>query len=136
MKPLVKSFIQNNIVLVEEGSYDELYDAAYDQLPDDYVRELTTILSSTLDIDFEKYAKRNIIKQFEYSLKDFLTDRSRGIEVYLPSFVGLCMNHINGLDWEVFQALIEQYLDNDPRVKLEHDGIDLFIVRRSKWLNL
>ena len=127
----VKEFIERNIVLIEEHLYEDIYDQAYEWLTDQQTEELTKILSNALDVDFEKYAKQNIIKHFEYALEDFLHDKSRG-EVYLSSFVRMGMNHINGLDWDEFQLLIEQHLDGDSRVIVDNDGINLFIAKRGR----
>ena len=127
----VKEFIERNITLIEEHLYDDIYDEAYQWLTDQQTEELTKILSNALDVDFEKYAKQNIIKHFEVSLHDFLQDKSRG-EIYLSSFVRLGMNHINGLEWDEFQLLIEQHLDGDSRVIVDNDGINLFIAKRGK----
>lgn len=127
----VKEFIERNIILIEEHLYEDIYDEAYENLTDQQTEELTKALSTALNEDFEKYAKKNIIKHFEYSLIDFLHDKSRG-EVYLSSFVRMGMNHINGLDWDEFQLLVEQHLDGDSRVIVDNDGINLFIAKRGK----
>ena len=126
----VKEFIERNIDLIEEDSYEDIYDEAYENLTDQQTEELTKALSTALNEDFEKYAKQNIIKHFEYSLTDFLHDKSRG-EIYLSSFVRLGMNHINGLEWDEFQLLVDQYLKDDPRVIVDNDGINLFISKRG-----
>lgn len=132
MTNLVKEFIESNIELIEDKEYyDDLYDQAYENLTNQETEELTKALSTALNEDFEKYAKQNIIKHFEYSLIDFLHDKSRG-EVYLSSFVRMGMNHINGLDWDEFQLLVEQHLDGDSRVIVDNDGINLFISKRGK----
>ena len=129
MTDIVKEFIERNIILIEEHQYDDIYDEAYEWLSDQHTKELTDILTKTLDIDFEKYAKQNIIKHFEYALVDFLNDKSRG-ELYLSTFVRLGMNHVNGIEWDEFQSLIEQHLDGDSRVIIDNDGINLFIAKR------
>ena len=128
----VKEFIERNIVLIEEHLYEDIYDAAYEWLTDQQTEELTKVLSEALDVDFEQYAKDNIIKQFDYSLEEFLKDNSRNSELYLSTFVRLGMNHINGLAWDEFQMLVEQHLKDDPRVFVDNDGINLFIAKRGK----
>ena len=121
MKNLIKEFIEDNIVLIEEEDYDGLYDQAYEWLPDDYVAELTDILTKTLGVDFETYAKENIIKHFNIELNNFAaTDKNR--DLILASFVRMYMNHINGLDWDEFQLLVEQELKDSNLVKVYADG--------------
>ncbi len=122
MKNLVKEFIENNIELIEDKEYyDDLYDQAYEWLPDDYVTELTDILTKTLGIDFETYAKENIIKHFNIELNNFAaTEKNR--DLILSSFVRMYMNHINGLDWDEFQLLVEQELKDSNLVKIYADG--------------
>ena len=128
----VKEFIERNIVLIEEHLYEDIYDAAYEYLTNQQTEELTEALSTALNEDFEQYAKDNIIKQFDYSLDEFLKDNSRSSEVYLSTFARLGMNHINGLEWDEFQLLVEQHLKDDPRVIVDNDGINLFIAKRGK----
>ena len=126
MKNLIKEFIEDNIVLIEEQDYDGLYDQAYECLPDDYVTELTNILSETLGEDFTQYAKQNIIEHFNVELNNFVADKHR--DLTLASFVRMYMNHINGLDWDEFQLLVEQELKDSNLVKIYDDGSgDLYI---------
>ena len=129
MKNLIKEFIENNIVLIEEEDYDGLYDQAYEWLPDDYVTELTDILSETLQEDFTQYAKQNIMKHFNVEINNFVANNSP--DLTLPSFVRLYMNHINGIDWEEFQLLVEQELKDSHLVKVYDDGVgNLYISRK------
>lgn len=130
MTEIVKEFIEKNIALIESEDYDALYDEAYSCLSDNQTEELTNSLSSALSVDFEEFAKQNILKQFEYSLKQYLKDKSRNDEIYLSSFVRLGMNHINGLEWDEFQLLVEQHLEDDTRVIIDNDGLNIFIKRR------
>lgn len=120
MKRAIKKFIEDNIVLIEEEDYDGLYDQAYEWLPDDYVTELTDILSETLDDDFTHYAKQNIIEHFNTEINNFVADRHSTLT--LASFVRLYMNHINGLDWDEFQLLVEQQLKDSNLVEVSDDG--------------
>ena len=126
MKNLIKQFIEENIVMIEEEDYDGLYDQAYEWLPDDYVTELTDILTKTLGVDFETYAKQNIIKHLNVEINNFVADKHR--DLTLASFVRMYMNHINGLDWDEFQLLVEQELKDSKLVKVYDDGPgDLYI---------
>lgn len=129
MKKLVKEFIENNIELIEDSDYDDLYDQAYEWLPDDYVKQLTDILSKTLQDDFTKYAKQNIIKHLNIEINNFVADEYN--ELYLYTFVRMYMNHINGLDWDEFQILVEQELKDSNLVKVYDDGSgSLFISKK------
>ena len=130
MKPLIKEFIENNIELIEDKDYyDDLYDQAYEQLPDDYVTELTDILSEALQDDFTKYAKQNIIKHFNVEINNFISGKHDTLT--LATFVRMYMNHINGLDWDEFQLLVEQELKDSNIVKVYDDGSgSLFISKR------
>ena len=121
MKKLVKEFIESNIELIEDKDYyDDFYDQAYEWLPDDYVTELTDILSETLGEDFTQYAKQNIIKHFNIEINNFIADHHATLT--LATFVRLYMNHINGLDWDEFQILVEQELKNSNLVEVHDDG--------------
>ena len=120
MKNLIKEFIEDNIVLIEEEDYDGLYDQAYEWLPDDYVTELTAILTKTLGVDFETYAKENIIKHFNIEINNFVADHHDTLT--LATFVRMYMNHINGLDWDEFQLLVEKELKDSNLVEVYDDG--------------
>lgn len=121
MKKLVKEFIESNIELIEDKEYyDDFYDQAYEWLPDDYVTELTAILSETLQDDFTQYAKQNIIKHFNIEINNFVSDHHATLT--LATFVRMYMNHINGLDWDEFQQLVEQELENSNLVEVHDDG--------------
>ena len=129
MKELIKEFIEDNIVLIEEEDYDGLYDQAYEWLPDDYVTELTDILSETLKDDFSQYAKQNIIKHFNVELNNFVYDKHDTLT--LATFVRMYMNHINGLDWDEFQLLVERELKDSKLVEVHDDGSgNLYISRK------
>lgn len=129
MKNLVKEFIESNIELIEEEDYDGLYDQAYEWLPDDYVTEVTNILSKTLGDDFTKYAKQNIIEHFNVEINNFVADHHATLT--LASFVRMYMNHINGLDWDEFQLLVEKELKDSDLVEVHDDGSgDLYISRK------
>ena len=54
MKPLVKTFIESNKGFILQEDWDNLYDEAYEQLPDDYVKELNQILTNALNIPMEE----------------------------------------------------------------------------------
>ena len=127
MKKLVKEFIESNIELIEdEDYYDDLYDQAYEYLPDDYVTELTTILTDTLKVDFLPYAKSNIIKHLNIELNNFLHDEHAILT--LASFVRMYMNHINGIDWDEFTQLVEQELKDSKLVDVSDNGAgDLYL---------
>ncbi len=121
MKKLVKEFIENNIELIEDSDYyDDLYDQAYEVLPDDYVTELTDILTKTLGVDFETYAKQNILEHFNTEINNFVSDKHDTLT--LSTFVRMYMNHINGLDWDQFQLLVEQELKDSNLVEVHDDG--------------
>ena len=130
MKKLVKEFIESNIELIEDKEYyDDLYDQAYEWLPDDYVTELTTILSEAIGDDFSRYAKENIKKHINLGILSFAADKHNDIS--LESFVRVYMNHINGIDWDEFVILAEQVLENSNLIKVYDDGVgNLFIARR------
>lgn len=129
MNKLVKEFIEDNITLIEEEDYDGVYEQAYEWLPDDYVAELTTILTKTLDIDFEVYAKENIIKQFNIEINNFVADDHDTLT--LATFVRMYMNHINGIDWDEFQMLVEKELKDSKLVSTYDDGAgNLYIEKR------
>lgn len=132
MKNMIKQFIEDNIELIEDSDYyDDLYDQAYEWLPDDYVTELTEILTKTLGIEFEIYAKENIMSHFMIEVNNFIHDRR--LDLTLSSFVRLYMNHINGLDWDEFQMLVEQKVKDSKLVSTYADGAgDLHIKRRIK----
>lgn len=130
MKKLVKEFIEDNIVLIEEKDYDGLYDQAYEWLPDDYVTELTEILTKTLGIKFEDYAKQNIMEHFNIEINNFVADDKHDT-LTLATFVRMYMNHINGLDWDEFQMLVEQELLDSKLVSTYADGAgNLYIERK------
>ena len=130
MKKLVKEFIESNIELIEDKEYyDDLYDQAYEWLPDDYVTELTDILSETLHDDFSQYAKENIMSHFMVEINNFVHDKHDTLT--LATFVRMYMNHINGLDWDEFQMLVEQQLQNSNVVSTYDDGAgNLYIERK------
>ena len=130
MKKLVKEFIESNIELIEDKEYyNDLYDQAYEYLPDDYVTELTDILSETLGEDFTQYAKQNIITHFNTEINNFVSDKHDTLT--LATFVRMYMNHINGLDWDEFQLLVEQELKDSKLVKVYDDGAgNLYISKR------
>lgn len=129
MKKLVKEFIEDNITLIEEEDYDGVYEQAYEWLPDDYVAELTEILTKTLNIDFEVYAKENIIKHFNIEINNFISDDHDTLT--LATFVRMYMNHINGLDWDEFQMLVEKELKDSKLVSTYDDGAgNLYIEKR------
>ena len=129
MKNLIKEFIEDNIVLIEEEDYDGLYDQAYEWLPDDYVTELTDILTKTLGVDFETYAKENIINHFNVEINNFVANDHH--DLTLASFVRMYMNHINGLNWDEFQMLVEKELKDSNLVKIYDDSAgDLHISTR------
>lgn len=129
MKNLIKEFIEDNIVLIEEEDYDGLYEQAYEWLPDEYVRELTDILTKTLGIDFETYAKENIMSHFMIEVNNFIQDDYD--DLILSSFVRLYMNHINGIDWDEFQMLVEQNLKNSKLVSTYDDGAGILHIARK-----
>ena len=129
MRDLIKQFIEDNIVLIEEQEYEDLYDQAYEWLPDDYVTELTSILSKTLQDDFSQYAKQNIIKHVNLEINNFVSDKHDTLT--LATFVRMYMNHINGLDWDEFQLLVEKELKDSKLVVVYDDGAgNLYISRR------
>lgn len=129
MNKLVKEFIEDNITLIEEEDYDGVYEQAYEWLPDDYVTELTTILTKTLDIDFEVYAKENIIKHLNIEINNFVSDDHDTLT--LETFVRMYMNHINGIDWDEFQMLVEKELKESNLVSTYDDGAgNLYIEKR------
>ena len=127
MKNLIKEFIEDNIVLIEED-YDSLYDEAYDWLPDDYITELTAILTKTLGIEFESYAKQNIIKHFNIEINNFVSDKHDTLT--LATFVRMYMNHINGLDWDEFQLLVQKELEDSKLVSTYDDGTGNLYIER------
>lgn len=120
MKNLIKEFIEDNIRLIEEEDYDGLYDQAYEWLPDEYVAELTDILTKTLGVDFETYTKQNIMRHFNIEINNFVSDKHDTLT--LASFVRRYMNHINGLDWDEFQILVEKELKDSTLVEVHDDG--------------
>ena len=130
MKKLVKEFIESNIELIEDKEYyDDFYDQAYEWLPDNHVTELTAILSETLGEDFSQYAKQNIIKHFNIEINNFISDHHAALT--LATFVRMYMNHINGLDWDEFQLLVEQELKDSKLVEAHDDGSgNLYISKR------
>lgn len=129
MTGLVKEFIEDNIVLIEEEDYDGLYDQAYEWLPDEHTAELTKVLTKALNQDFEVYAKENIMKHVDVEINNFIQDEQR--DLLLSSFVRLYMNHINGVDWDEFQLLVEQELKDSSLVKVYDDGSgNLYISRK------
>lgn len=129
MTNLVKEFIEDNITLIEEEEYDGLYDQAYEWLPNDHVTELTDILSETLQDDFSQYAKQNIISHLNVEINNFIFNEQDTLT--LATFVRMYMNHINGLDWDEFQLLVEQELKNSKLVEVHHDGLStLYISKR------
>ena len=132
MTILVKQFIESNIELIEdEDYYDDLYDQAYEWMTDSQTEELTKILTETLDVNFETYAKENIIKHLKIEINNFIADMR--LDLSLASFVRLYMNHINGLDWDEFQMLVEKELKNSKLVSTYATyGGDLHIKRRTK----
>ena len=120
MTNLVKEFIEDNITLIEDEDYEGLYDQAYEWLPDEHVTELTDILSETLGDDFSKYAKQNIISHFNIEINNFVSDHHAILT--LATFVRMYMNHINGLDWDEFQLLVERELKDSTLVEVHDDG--------------
>ena len=129
MNKLVKEFIEDNITLIEEEDYDGVYEQAYEWLPDDYVAELTTILTKALNIDFEVYAKENIIKHLNTEINNFVADDHDTLT--LATFVRMYMNHINGIDWDEFQMLVEKELKDSKLVSTYDDGAgNLYIEKR------
>lgn len=131
MRELVKQFIEDNIVLIEEEDYDGLYEQAYEWLPDEHVTELTKILSDVLNIDFETYAKENIMSHFMTEINNFIANNH--FDLTLSSFVRLYMNHINGLDWDEFQMLVEQQVKHSKLVSTYADGAgDVHIKRKTR----
>lgn len=131
MTNLLKEFIEDNITLIEEEDYEGLYEQAYEWLPHEHVAELTKVLSSALNIDFETYAKENIIKHVATEIGNFIVDGH--LDLTLSSFVRLYMNHINGIDWDEFQMLVEQELKDSKLVSTYDDGAgNLHIGRKTR----
>ena len=131
MKKLIKEFIENNIELIEDKEYyDDLYDQAYEVLPDDYVTELTDILSETLNEDFSQYAKQNILKHFNTEINNFVSDKHDTLT--LSTFVRMYMNHINGLHWDEFQLLVEQELKDSNLVEVHDDGSGILYISAKR----
>lgn len=131
MNNSVKQFIENNIEYIDEGMYDELYDEAYEWLSDTQTQELTRILTETLEVEAEVYAKENILKHLRVELQNFVSEKQRVLT--LATFVRMYMNHINGIDWDEFQLLVEQELKNSKLVTTYYDGEgNLFIHRRNQ----
>ena len=125
----VKQFIEDNIVLIEEEDYDELYDQAYDWLTDIQTQELTKILTETLGVDFSEYAKQNIIQHFNIEINNFVSDHHATLT--LATFVRMYMNHINGLNWDEFQLLVEKELKDSNLVSTYDDEEgNLYIKKR------
>ena len=131
MKKLIKQFIEDNIVLIEEEDYDGLYDQAYEWLSDDYVSELTAILSEALEVNFTQYAKENTMKHFNIELNNFLFMPDQRDTLTLATFVRMYMNHINGINWDEFQMLVEKELKDSKLVSTYDDGAgNLYIKKR------
>lgn len=130
MKKLVKEFIESNIELIEDKEYyDDLYDQAYEWLPDEHVTELTKILTETLGVDFELYAKENIMSHFNTEINNFVSGKHDTLT--LATFVRMYMNHINGLDWDEFQMLVEKEFKDSKLVEVYDDGAgNLYISRK------
>ena len=130
MRKLVKEFIESNIELIDDKDYyDDLYDQAYENLPDDYVTELTYILSKALEDNFTQYAKQNIIKHFNIEINNFVSDKHDTLT--LATFVRMYMNHINGLYWDEFELLVKQELKDSNLVKVHYDDEgDLYITKK------
>ena len=131
MNSIVKIFIENNIEYIDEGMYDELYDEAYEWLSESQSEELTKILTEVIDVKVEVYAKENILKHLHVELQNFVSEKQRVLT--LATFVRMYMNHINGIDWDEFQLLVEQELKNSKLVTTYYDGEgNLFIHRRNQ----
>ena len=108
----VKSFIEKNVVYLEQRDYDAFYDEAYEWLTDAQVAELTTIIETTLDVEAKRYAKENLLKHFLIETTNFVADNHDWLTI--PSFVRLYMNHLNGIEWKEFNDMIRQYSNLHP----------------------
>ena len=129
----VRQFIEKNITLIEHEDWDDLYDEANDWLVDSSIRELNSILTDVLDIDVEQFAKENVMKHLAMELMNFKAEKSMD-NIYFPSFVQHFMQTINGLDFDEFQLMAEDYIRGDKDLIIQHDGQgDLYLqkVKRS-----
>ena len=132
MKPLVKTFIESHKGFILHEDWDNMYDEAYEQLPDDHVRELTRILTQTLGIPMEDYAKENLLKHFLIELNNFKVDKQHK-ELLLTTFIRMYMSHLQGVHYVDFADLVSSELESNPvkGIQLDLDS-DLDIIIRKK----
>ena len=131
MTPLLKTFIElhKNFILHEQ--WDNMYDEAYEELPDDYVKQLTDILTKTLNIPAEDYARENLMKHFLLELQNFKVDKKHK-ELGLPSFIRMYMNHTQGIDYVDFVDMVTFELESNPVKGIQIDlDSDLDVIIRK-----
>ena len=134
MKPLVKTFIEFHKGFILHEDWENMYDEAYEQLPNDYVKELNQILTQTLGIPMEDYAKENLLKHFLIELNNFKVDKQHK-ELGLPTFIRMYMNHTQGIDYVDFAELVSSELEANPvkGIQLDLDSdLDILIRRKGR----
>ena len=128
----VKLFIEDNIGLINECEWFDLYEQAYEWLSHDATEELTKILSDVLNKDMEEEAKMNFIYHISVEVMNFLHEPSHDI-LSFPSFERLYLNHRNGIDFDEAQQLVFNYVKtNMTKVIPEFDGEGTLYLRKKK----
>ena len=117
----IKQFIEKNIDLIESEAWDDLYDEANDWLADRSITELTNILTTTLGIDAEKFAKENVMKHLALELMNLKAEK-KITNIAFHSFVMNFMQTINGLDFDELQQMASDYIKGDKDLTVKFDG--------------
>lgn len=121
MKNDIKKFIEKNIGLIEDEAWDDLYDEANEWLSDRSITELTEILTNTLGVNAEMFAKENVMKHLAMELMNLKAEKAI-TNIYFPSFVMNFMQTINGLDFDEFQQMTAEYIKGDKDLTVQFDG--------------
>ena len=120
----VKSFIEENIEIVSQEDFDQLYDLADTWLTDLAIRHLTAALSIALEQDVEQFAKENLMKRFKTELDDWINTPPKPKvmlnNIQLSHFINLYMSTLNGIDFDEFQVMVFDYLETYPYKNLEY----------------
>ena len=124
----VTSFIKSNAWYIDNEEWEELYELAYEWISDKACNELTQMLSTVFDDNFKDIALYVVRKHIATELNNFVADKNHD-ELYLISFIRLCMNHLCGLSYEeVEQDLITNPVTH-PKIKQTIDDGNLLYIK-------
>ena len=113
----VKRFIEDNISMIEDCNYIDLYSFADEQLSDESIKELTNILK-IVEPDVEEYAKTSLKYNFAHAfVNEFLPGKPP--IVVMSTFVRQFMNTLNGVSYKEFVNIAKEWLEAHPKYNYE-----------------